>query len=215
MLNTIRLNNDVRDPSLLKEHLEDMTDIEELRESSLVFQYRDGVCKLYNEKDDKGANCMPWYPILRTPKIHSMFIDNLSQDFLSLLPPNITTLYYSSHKHLFPISEWLEEGRVENLDTELRLKYLGNWDKYVPSFSKINRNIHHLEVPLSQNLNQLLECNPHLKTVGYDFDHQEEHSVLERKDVDFVLWSSHPHNIHIAHQLHPSKRKILYKPVNV
>lgn len=209
-MSVIQLHENLSNPLPLVAHLEGSIDITGLKETSLVFQYRDGVVRLYNETRDEGVNCMPWLPIIRTDKIHSIFLDNLTEDFLHFLPQNITTFYYSSHKHLMPLTNWIQEGRVENLDTEVRLKYLGPWEKYSPVFSVVNRHIRHLEVPLSQDINSLLSNNPHLKTVGYDFDHQQDHSVLKRNDIRFVIWSAHPHNMHISHQLSPDNKKILF-----
>lgn len=212
MLHIIDLRNKVDNPSCIINHLEENIDVKGLSNTSLVFQLRGGVVRLWQKRKEE-FHCMPWISLLSSPLVHSLFLENISVEFMNRLPLNIKTLYYTNHRDLLMLTEWIEDGRVENFRSELRLKYLGKWDTHLPSFGRVNRHLVHVETPLQQHIGDFLETNPHVRTVGVDFDHQENLESLHRTDVNFVLWSSHPHNIHIAHKLHENKKKILYSAV--
>jgi len=178
-----------------------------LSESSLKLKVIDGVASLQGER---LGNSLPWLPYLDNESIHSIELRGWNSECLHRLPKNIVEIVIHDYNDLSRVADWLHAQDLPSRD--LSLVYDGPYAEDVPSFEKpLTKAISHFVLPLRQNLQLLISNNHHIKTLGFDFDSQTDRSVLERGDVDFVLWSSHPHALEMAKDMYPQHSHQLYR----
>lgn len=169
-----------------------------LRNSSLSFVLENGTITLEGE-----GNPLPWRGLFATSHAHTLRTTNCNSDCLYFLPENIRTILVGRHSDLHAIASWLHDPHP--YEKGLTLEYDGKYEGRLPPLvsSTITREIEHLLLPFCGGVEELATLNPHLRTIGYDFDHTVRHEILEREDLHFHLWSLHPHHHYIATKKHP------------
>ena len=203
----IDLLNLVYDPSPLKKYLRNGTQIKNLASSSLRFHFQDGTILL---PGPKGSNPLPWLPLFDHQEAHTLALENCNSECLFQLPNNIQTLTLCNYEDLGRVGSWLH---AQNLPPQNRtLFYEGGYKDLVPTFQgKITEDLSHFLLPLNQDISILSAQNPHLRSFGFDFDHQQERDVLKREDLHFMLWTSSNHNHYLARTQHPRHEHRLYE----
>jgi hypothetical protein len=180
----------VSDASVLKPYLKNGLAIANLANSSQTFYLSDGRVSL---QGNNHSNSLPWLGLLDHDVVKTIDLKGFNYECLSRLPKNINAVHFYDYADLKRVDEWLHDESLPSSD--LVLDYKGGYSEYIPVFDKkVTRAVRHFVVPLNQDIEQFCVLNPHIKTIGFDFDHQRDRKVLESQPVNFVVWSSHPHN---------------------
>lgn len=176
-----------------------------IRGSSLVFELEDGIITL------KGnGNPKPWKSLFSTPYANAIRTQNIDSDCLYFLPENINTIIVDNYQDLNSISEWLHNQYAPS--RSLCVEYDGVYEGIMQPLllPKITTEVAHLLLPFASGIEDMVKANPHIKSYGFDFDHNPDHFILERKDLQFSIWSLHSHNHYLSTRIHPEREHRLF-----
>jgi hypothetical protein len=130
-----------------------------------------------------------WEPLLRDKNVDGLHLNNVNYCALLRTPENIKRILINDMSDLNRVGSWVNgEERGDN-HSEMTLRYTGKSTRLSPVFETVNPDIVHLQIPLVQDLNRLVEDNPHLKSVGIDLDKVH----IGQPPIPVVIWSSNPH----------------------
>lgn len=153
---------EIKDDALYITRLSDANGIDMIYDRGTVLFH-----DTYHGTETLNIDASPWLNLLSAPKITEVFVDNLSSQMISNLPPNIKTLLIDDHLHLFNISNWINSP---SSGVKREIVYTGSSPEHTPVFHKINNDIIRLVLPLCQDFDELIKNNPQLQAIGINGD---------------------------------------------